>query len=296
MRVVMISFDSLEYSLVEKYNCKVLMQKEYGKINLDPYLNNRPAGRGSGEPFTPDVYGIFISGTVPGRDTEDFGTLKRGFDTLYSTIFKLAPLNEFGRRTSLDVDVPAYGGQATKSWIEKVTGFLLFSKYWRDQIPLERVEEEYYKYMDMKASYADLIRLLGYDLVLFYFKEPDKLQHIWNLKKQEPKFRKLYRKCEDIAEHIINTFSDKETLFIIFSDHGTTIHGWHSQYGFWSSNKSLEAGMGEENSIDIDKWYDIIKRWYELPLENNVPADDEVYTKEEREKIVDHLKNLGYLG
>jgi hypothetical protein len=34
MRVVMISFDALEYTLVEKYDCRSLMQLEYGKVDF----------------------------------------------------------------------------------------------------------------------------------------------------------------------------------------------------------------------------------------------------------------------
>lgn len=280
MRIIMISFDALEYELVERYNCKILMQEEYGKIDLDPYLDNRPEGRGSGNPLTPGVYSVFITGEVP----EDWNVMFREFDKLYKTIFQLS-------KKALAIDVPAYC-KYNKSWMDKLTGSRLVKKYWDKEISLQDTEQEYYKYMDIKASYANLVKLLGYDLVMFYFKEPDKLQHMYyDYDKYEKNFKRLYNKMEDLTMQIISSFPEEDTLIIVFSDHGSNLAGTHSQYGFWSSNKPLGRG----NSIEVTDWYGIMKEWYEKPTESTLGENQDEYTGEEREKIKNHLKEMGYM-
>jgi len=290
MRVVMILFDSLEYDLVEKFDCKVLKQKEHGKIDLTIYFQDRPQGPGA-PAKTPEVYASFLTGVIP----KDYVKLYRKLDKLYTSIFKLAGIDRYGRPTALAIDVPAYC-RLNKSWIDKITGFPLFVRYWKEKWPLKMSEIEYYKYMDIKASYANLIRLLGFDLIMFYFKETDKLHHAYNdYEKYEGHIRKMYRKCEDIAEQIIEAFSDKETLFIIFSDHGTNLRGGHSNHGFWSSNKPLDRGT----SIDLVDWFGIIKEWYEKGADAapapEIEREQDEYTDEERGKIIEHLRKLGYL-
>jgi len=70
MRVILISFDALEHSLVEKFDCKILKQKEYGLLDLEPYFQQRPQGVGSREAMTPEVYATFITGKIPTSEDE----------------------------------------------------------------------------------------------------------------------------------------------------------------------------------------------------------------------------------
>lgn len=248
MRVILISFDALEYTLVEKYNCTVLKQREYGKIDLEPYFQNRPNGVGGRWASTPEVYSTFVTGVVPKNYHEQKGKL----DKEIPTIFGLS-------KKHLALDIPNY----PKSWIDNLTGRPLFKRYFEREVSLEKCEQEYYKYAEFKASYADLIRLYGYDLVLFYFKFTDKLPHMYHDYRTEDKFERnlkiMYEKAEAIAKHIISVFDDGKTLVIVFSDHGINFKGGHSPYGFWSSNKLLGR---KEKDIPITDWYNIITEWY----------------------------------
>jgi len=289
MRVVIISFDALEYTLVEKYDCANIKQLEYGKIDLEPYFANRPAGRGGEEPLTPEVYATFITGIVPKRpEFSHYNKFYPHLDKKFMTFFQSA-------KNPYAMDVPSY---STKSWIDKLTGLSIFERYWRKEISLQRMEKEYYKYMCIKASYADLIDLLGYDLILYYFKESDKLSHLYpRFDQYRDKFKRLYRFLDKITENIVKVFSDEQTLLIVMSDHGIQRWGAHSNYGFWSSNKPLGRG----DSIKITDWFDLVREWYTkdpqyVPKVREKPQDLDIFTDEEKKAITDRLREMGYLG
>jgi hypothetical protein len=282
MRVILISFDALEYDCVEKYNCTTIKQVEYGKIDLTPYQDNRPRGRGSGDPFTPEVYATFITGTVP---SEPYGDMYRKLDSKYPTIFQFA-------KNPLAVDVPAYTPTSDKAWMEKLCGNPLFSRYWEKEVSLAQVEREYYKWMKAKASFASLIDLLNFDLVLIYFKNTDHFHHIYNdMEKYGERVKKMYQFVEEITGEMIKTFDDGKTLIIIFSDHGSNLQGGHSHHGFWSSNIPLGRG----NNIKVTDWYDIIKQWYGVNVEEmKVMKEKKEFSERDRETIK-LLEALGYL-
>jgi len=283
MKVILISFDAMEHDFVVKCGYENLLQKEHGILDLEPYLDNRPRGRGSGDPFTPEVYATFISGIVP---KESYDILQRGFGTTYPTIFQLSD-------KSLAIDVPAYCGGPAKAWIDRLTGAPLFERYWRNELSLEFAEEEYYKWMNIKASYARLISKYEHDLILFYFKEPDKLQHMY-YDGDLNKYKRLYSAMDNLAGKIINAFNKWDTAIIIFSDHGVNFKGGHSQHGFWSSNIPLERG----DRISIIDWYEIIKEIYRRParFKINVPEQDDDLTDEDKKAVEEHLRKLGYFG
>jgi len=243
MRVVLISFDALELKLVERYNCKVLKQREYGKIDLEPYFQQRPKGVGGREPQTPHVYSTFETGNIP----KDWDEQKRNMNEgSINTVLGLS-------KNSIQLDVP----NRPKSYIDSLIGAPLFSRYFNKEISLERAEHEYFKAAEYQASYASLIDLYGHDLVFFYFRFPDKLCHMYMIKHLD-RLQQLMNKIESIAKQIIDVFDDDKTLVIIFSDHGINFRGGHGQYGFWSSNKLL----GKGSVIKITDWYRIIEEWY----------------------------------
>lgn len=276
MRIVIISFDALEFDLVEKYQLHTLMQSEYGKVDLNKYLNNRPQGRGSGEPLTGEVYDVFLRGRVPEK-RDGWG---RG-DSIFTFSEK-----------SLAIDVPASG---SNSWMDLLTGSRFFSKYFRNEVTIARAEEEYFKYAKIKSSYARLISIMAFDLIMFYFKFPDKLGHMYKtiIPHNEnanadilTRRKRVYEVINEIAKEIIDVFDDGKTLIIIHSDHGFTEKFTHSHHGFWSSN--IHLGMGQ--NIELTQWFDIIRKWHKLKVEDYVRMSQTV----RKEELVKKLKAMGY--
>jgi len=283
VRVILISFDGLEYNCVEKYNCQALQQIEHGMIDLTPYQDHRPRGRGSGDPFTPEVYATFITGKVP---SESYAEMYQQFDNKYPTIFQFA-------KNPIAIDVPAYTPTRDKAWMEKLSADPLFRRYWKKEISLAQIEHELYKWMAAKASFASLIDLLDFDLALIYFRNTDHLHHIYNdMEIYGEHTRKMYQFVENITTDMIKVFDDGKTLIIIFSDHGSNLQGGHSQYGFWSSNIPLGRGM----SIKVTDWHDIIKMWCAVDVDKikEKVMGKQKFTERERETIK-YLEALGYL-
>jgi len=241
MRVILISFDALEDVLVKRFGCNVLMQKEHGIIDLEPYFQGRRQGPAGREPLTPEVYLAFMTGKVEKNlYHQQQGIINDTIETIFSISRRELDGNGVGQKGALAIDVPAYSKQQP-SFMTLLTGVALFRRYWKANMPLTEVEAEYFKYADFKASYAKLVNILNFDLVCWY----NKLQV-------------MYQKAEEIANHIIKEFDDGKTLIIIFSDHGLNLRGGHSSYGFWSSNKPLGRG----NKIKVTDWFELIKKWY----------------------------------
>ena len=277
MRVVIISWDGLEYDFAEKYDCRNLLQAEHGKIDLEPYFKSRVGGIGSRNPLTSEVYAIFLTGLLPnqlGRKFEWSGQWVGALNKKPS-FFDLA-------EKPYSVDVP---GHSVKSWMDRLTGLPLFRAYWNNKIPLERVEKAYYDHMEAKANYLDLLIRFGYNPIMLYFKEPDKLGHIWH-DKFEGKYERLYRFMDHLTGEMINPIP-KDFLILVHSDHGMTSKGSHTPYGFWSANKSLG-----KKTIQVQEWYGIIEEWLKKKTEG---YSDDVYSPEEKEEVVGRLKEMGYL-
>jgi len=267
MRVILISFDALEDVLVKRFGCNVLMQKEHGIIDLEPYFQGRRQGPAGREPLTPEVYLAFMTGKVEKNlYHQQQGIINDTIETIFSISRRELDGNGVGQKGALAIDVPAYSKQQP-SFMTLLTGVALFRRYWKANMPLTEVEAEYFKYADFKASYAKLVNILNFDLVCWYFAFTDKLGHIYTSYdfktknrgvNQDNKLQVMYQKAEEIASHIIKEFDDGKTLIIIFSDHGLNLRGGHSSYGFWSSNKPLGRG----NKIKVTDWFELIKKWY----------------------------------
>lgn len=266
MRVVLISFDALDSTLVDKYNCRILKQKYHGKIDLEPYFRDRPQGIQSREALTPEVYATFVTGKVIGdmhtwskviqNSLSETKEAKHITDSTISSMFSIAGVDDFlGRSKAFTVDLPCI---AQPCFVNKLTGLQMFGRYFKDKFTLDEVEREYYKYAEIKTSYGELINKLDYDLILFYYQYTDKLGHIYlDNVKYDDKIKAMYRKTEEYAKRLIDIFDDGNTLIIIFSDHGM-FNGHHTANAFWSSNKDLNKG----NIIKITSWKDIIEKWY----------------------------------
>jgi hypothetical protein len=293
MRVLVISFDALEYDLVEKFQLNVLKQKYYGKVDLESYFQKRPKGVGGREPRTPEVYSIIYTGKIPENPPyEHFNEFllevsRKKHDTIFDHAKK-----PFG------VDLVGYPPIATdygslgKSWVSRFTGRPLFSGYYRDIFTLEEAEEAYYSYMDCKTNVGKIVAKLDFDLVFLYYKEPDNLQHFYNNYDRDfARYKTLYHKCNNLAQKLIKAFDDGSTLIIILSDHGTNLRGGHSSYGFWSTN----IDIGFRDSIPVEKWYNIIIQWLEHGPVFKIGSKERPVTDEEKKIIVERLKKLGYV-
>lgn len=285
MRVVIISWDSLEYDLVEKYNCRAIMQKEHGKVDLEKYLKGRPKGYGSGNPNTTEVYATMITGIIP-TNYDHYNKFVGTFDAENGkstpTIFSFTDKNVL-------TAVPTAPGRRVGT-LEIYAGHPSFKRYFSNELSLKKIERIYYTYMSAFAAVADSISLGDGELIFLYSAEPDKLQHIYmDITKNEDKYKKLYNFVEDRTREMIEAFDDGKTLIIVHSDHGSNLKGGHSHHGFWSSNMPLDEG----NNIDLTRWFHIIKKWLEKDV-SEIESDEVDFTEEEKKMVVDRLKKLGY--
>lgn len=282
MRVVIISWDGLEYDLVEKYNCLNLMQEEYGRVDLEPYFESRFGGVASRNPLTTEVYAVTLTGILPSKlapfnsNPEWVQKLSAGYKTAYPTF-----LNVEG---SFAVDVPTYSDD--KSWIHKLLGQPLFKRFWENKISLGTVETEYYRYMKMKAEMLPLILRFGYGMVMLYFKGTDHMGHIFRGERFAENRERMYRYADYLTGRMIG--ASRDSFVLVHSDHGLNERGAHTSYGFWSVNRPL----GRE-SVQLQEWYKIIGDKYG---ETAGGLSKDLYSAEEKEELVGRLREMGYLG
>ena len=293
MRVVVISLDALEHKYVEEFsNMNYLKQKYYGRVDLEPYFITRPEGIGGREPLTTHIYSVYFTGKLPDKSQgysnyDEFIVEVKSHK--HDTIFEHA-------KKPFATDIPAYTfnsdfGKTDDSWVDIVTGSPLFGGYFRDIFTLEEAEKAYYSYMTCKTEVIKLLNKLGNDLIFIYYKEPDKLQHMWNdIKRDKEKYTELYNKCNYFTKELINTFDDKKTLILVLSDHGVNGYGGHSQFGFWSSN--IDIGYSED--IPINDFYKIIIEWLEKDGFEPEPIEKDI-SDENKKILAERLRKLGYV-
>jgi len=266
MKVCIVSFDGLEYTLVEKFGIKNLKQTEYGMIDLQPYFEGgggqwKSVGKGEKVKMalTDEVYATFITGRTP----DEHGVTTQREEVNPILVFDKTHLFHLPR--SMAIDVPMINCGTTRE-IHRQS----LKKYLQGQLSLDELETELYGYV---RSVQELFSVMGFadkDLSMIYFWFSDLLGHAYidNIDELE----QMYLVCNAVVDRIFTL--SPNSLHLIVSDHGM-LHGEHTPYGFYSVNKKL--GLG---TVKITEWFNLIRGWWQ---------------EEDRKRLVlEHLEGLGY--
>ncbi len=234
---VVLAIDALEYDLVEKFNCKNLMQKNYGKTNIDEFE----------KPRTMVLWSSFMT-----EENKEEEVLENGDKEMWNKKWEKENtfFSEFKNHKVIDLPGFSYDLEAHKNSRE------LLKKYFEteDQEEMDEIKKKYNQdalnhHKKIKNEFLKSLEE-GWDFVLGYFSVIDVIGHL-NFGNTSL-MKMLYKDMDELAEKV-----KKKYELLILSDHGMKAigkYGDHSGYGFWSFKKDL----GTPKITDFGK---IIKKW-----------------------------------
>ena len=254
------AIDSLEYEIAKNFSH--LTQTEFGKT-IVPLANGE-------EPYTPVVWGSFITGLTPVEHgifegpalkwnsstlqklkafmekSNFYGRYHEGVGNLMVKLgFKMTPDHIFHTKEDFkSKNIQTIFDFAKKPVVisvpsyneERVNQYLrrrLFDVH-RKGLPEKVLEEEawevFYKRLQNTMEKLDE----DWDLFMVHFFIVDTFGHLYP--KYNPSFERLYNELDEIVDRIKKKMRD--TFIFVVSDHGhQNCH--HTPYGFYSSNEIL---------------------------------------------------------
>lgn len=289
MRVCIIGFDSLDYYLVEKYDLRYLMQKEYGKVEINMVLSTPTIWTSFITALPPEEHGIVgLKWENPFLDKLKKWGVKIGLNRVFDRSEFLAQLlrkkilkgkgsipNIKGRlptifdyaQSLIDITVPCYS-EDTYEDIRREMAYAI-----GNPIAENKMADKAWKvFMNKRKRVLDELNK-DWDLFMVHFFLPDVIQHL--LWYREDEIERLYREMDDTA-HIIKRNLEKNVFILFISDHGQK-RGLHTPHAFYSCNQILNL-----HEPKITDFGNIIKREIGAP------------TKSEIESVKNRLKELGY--
>jgi len=272
-KVIVLGIDGLEYSLVEKWKLKNIMQKSYCKTDLSDYEVI----------VTPPIWGSMLTGEIdeeiikiwkisteltPVNQNEKLNLLVIiGDAVLPFTIKQFIWDNIVGKKIGgnpfevtanyvRDKNLTNIFDFFKKPWTNGIPGYGKNVSTKKDRILMEKAmgkravlfrEHVIKKYKDDKEQLLNAIDKKSHDMIFWYTMILDKFGHAYMKK---PLFlMNYYMEINQLVGKIKSQFKDSK-IYVI-SDHGMKLikAGWgmHSNYGFFSSN------TGEK----INKPYDL---------------------------------------
>lgn len=305
-KVLIVAFDGLDYDLIKKYNCKNIMQDEFGKIDNDTGIKRR---------VTEELFTSFITGSLSdGHGVEGHKIWnKPKVEQFEKLIKKLRLINRFKKvRTAFYIFIGAELIKPKRDVIWKNTLF--------DKIPNSKAldvpgynpspllqKETYFAPLKMYDSIQEVERLTNcefncqrneligkidedYDLLMAHFQKPDIYQHLF-VERDERKIRKLYEEMDNFAKEVVKKSKDKFDVILFMSDHGIEEGKEHNKNAFYSSN--IELGLKFPH---ITEFYSIIINFIGRKVKSNKKKNQKIKTtKKDKEKIKKRLEDLGYL-
>ncbi len=226
--MIILGLDALDLKMVEKYNCKNLLQTEHGQTELSDFPLKR----------TVALWSSFLTGK--NRDSEI--PVKTQWEYRVptdQTFFKFF-------KTFNAIDVPAYSHK--KSHDEERQ---LLKAYFEQQTNLEEFEAIVWKIHEenKKEFFAQLSE---FDLLMGYFNLADSIGHLsFGI---DGTMKAVYEELDNLAKELKNSTND---LVLTISDHGMQAigrFGDHSDNGFYSVNRKLGIGFPK-----ITEFYNLIK-------------------------------------
>jgi hypothetical protein len=215
--LLILGMDALDKGMVERFNCRNLMQESYGQTDISDFDAAR----------TVVLWAGFLSGRnlekdIPVKGQWEF-TLKRG-ETIFDSF-----------SSSKAIDVPAFSLKQDAHKEERK----LLAGFFKDENTIEDFDEVVWK--NHQENKRELFENLGkHEILMVYFDLADAIGHLSF--GNEEKMRKVYEELDRTAGDVSKKF--KGTIIIV-SDHGMKAvgrFGDHTTNGFWSFNKKISLG------------------------------------------------------
>jgi hypothetical protein len=227
--MIILALDALDLSLVNKYECKNLLQIECGQTDLSEFQLER----------TVVLWASFLTG----RSMESNIPIKTQWE------FKLKLEETFFPffKTYKALDVPAFSLKEENHAVER----RLLREYFDENVTVEEYDTVVWKNHEENKKY--FFDSLGrFDLVMGYFDLADAVGHLsFGIPE---KMKKVYIELEKIT-HKVRTSTDD--FILVISDHGMKTvgrYGDHNRNGFYSINYKLKL-----NFPKITDFYNIIR-------------------------------------
>lgn len=209
--IIILGLDGLEYDYVKEFDCKNLIQTNFGKTDISEFS----------EPRTVVLWSSFLTGKNMEKEVLNCKNL---WD------FQIDPnrtfFSKFKKWKAIDVPGISYYGERHKKERELLKKFFEkksdIEEY--DSIAFEnhrKVKEEFFEALDSEC-----------EILMCYFALADVIGHLSFGVKHKMKI--IYEELDKIAK-----VAKKRGDTIIISDHGMKAvgrFGDHSNYGFWSTN------------------------------------------------------------
>ena len=187
--MIILALDALDQEQVKKYNCKYLLQKEYGKTDLSDFKQAR----------TVVLWASFLTG----KNMEPQIPLKTQWE------FKVNPEQTFLKffEEYETIDVPAFSHKP--SHIEERK---LLKGYFEEKATIDEYDNLVWKIHE--ENKREFFNSVGkFDLLLGYFNLADSIGHLsFGIPK---KMAKVYKELDQLAQTLIDT----EDSVLIISDH-----------------------------------------------------------------------------
>ena len=226
--LIILGLDALDLSMVRKFDCRSLMQSEFGMTDITEFKL----------PRTVVLWASFLTG----RNLEDRIPVKGQWD------FRLSVDETFFRffDSYAAVDVPAFSFKDGNHAEER----RLLKAYFNDEASVDEYDEVVWR--NHEENKREFFSLLGkYDMVMGYFNLADAIGHLsFGI---EEKMRRVYLELDRLADEVRSSVDD---FILIVSDHGMKAvgrYGDHTMHGFYSANRKLGLHMPS-----ITDFYDII--------------------------------------
>jgi len=216
--------------MVKRFNCKNLMQLEYGQTDISEFKLAR----------TVVLWASFLSGKnmeaeIPVKTQWEF---KLKLEETFFQFFK----------SYAAVDVPAFSLKDENHAEER----RLLKAYFDDEATVEEYDAVVWR--NHEENKKDFFDILGkFDLVMGYFDLADAIGHLsfGILEKMET----VYEELEWLAREVKSSTDD---FILVISDHGMKPvgrYGDHNRNGFYSANRRLGLSLPK-----ITDFYNLIKR------------------------------------
>ena len=227
--MIILALDALDLKMVKKFNCKNLMQKEYGQTDISDFT----------QPRTVVLWASFLTG----KNMEKQIPIKTQWN------FQLSPDQTFLKyfEKYKTIDVPAFSFKQQNHAMERK----LLKEYFEDKTTIEEYDEIIWR--NHEENKKEFFEAIGkFNLTMGYFNLADAIGHL-NFGITE-KMAEVYNELDSIAKEIKNL----DNNILIISDHGMKAvgrYGDHSENGFYSSNHNLGLHIPK-----ITSFYELIKK------------------------------------
>jgi predicted AlkP superfamily pyrophosphatase or phosphodiesterase len=235
--MIILALDALDLNMVKKFDCKNLMQKEYGQTDISDFNLER----------TIVLWASFLTGKnmedkIPIRKQWEFQLKKEETFLEFFNSFKT-------------IDVPAFSFKQENHRKERK----LLKDFFDDKASIEEYDALIWKnHEENKKEFFD--SLGKFDLVMGYFNLADAIGHLsFGILE---KMKVVYEELENLAKEL----KQSKDFVLIVSDHGMKAvgrYGDHTKNGFYSLNKELDLNLPK-----ITSFYNLVKRVKNEPSKN----------------------------